>query len=76
LLYKSINFLLISLAGGLENPENCLPRPEAFIDTESEIHSRKCPQLTWVHMSRYYMHLINLLQVSSQPGTEQVSLLN
>ncbi|KAG1953321.1 cilia- and flagella-associated protein [Pimephales promelas] len=57
--------------GGLENPENCLPRPEAFIDTESEIHSRKCPQLTWVHMSRYYMHLINLLQVSSQPGAMQ-----
>ncbi|KAK7149598.1 hypothetical protein R3I94_009044 [Phoxinus phoxinus] len=57
--------------GGLGNPENCIPRPEAFIDAEREIHSRKCPQLTWVHMSRYYMHLINLLQVSSQPGAMQ-----
>ncbi|XP_048011696.1 cilia- and flagella-associated protein 54 isoform X3 [Megalobrama amblycephala] len=55
--------------GGLENPENCIPSPEAFMDAEREKNSRKCPQLTWVHMSRYYMHLMNLLQVSSQPGT-------
>ncbi|XP_026065483.1 cilia- and flagella-associated protein 54 isoform X3 [Carassius auratus] len=57
--------------GGLENPENCVTNPEAFMDAEHEINRRKCPQLTWVHMSRYYMHLINLLQVSSQPGAVQ-----
>ncbi|KAK2892722.1 hypothetical protein Q8A67_012710 [Cirrhinus molitorella] len=57
--------------GGLENTENCIHSPEAFMDTECEINSRKCPQLTWVHMSRYYMHLINLLQVSPQPGAVQ-----
>ncbi|XP_073695305.1 cilia- and flagella-associated protein 54 [Garra rufa] len=54
--------------GGLENAENRIPSPEAFMDAERAINSRKCPHLTWVHMSRYYMHLINLLQVSSQPG--------
>lgn len=69
-------YMCISLAGGLENPDNCTASPEAFMDAEHEINSRKCPQLTWVHMSRYYMHLINLLQVSSQPGTAQVTLLN
>ncbi|XP_016134498.1 cilia- and flagella-associated protein 54 [Sinocyclocheilus grahami] len=57
--------------GGLENAENCITSPEAFMDAEHEINSRKCSQLTWVHMSRYYMHLINLLQVSSQPGAVQ-----
>ncbi|XP_050964277.1 cilia- and flagella-associated protein 54-like [Labeo rohita] len=54
--------------GGLENSEHCIPSPEVFMDTEHEINSRKWPELTWVHMSRYYMHIINLLQVSSQPG--------
>ncbi|XP_058629752.1 cilia- and flagella-associated protein 54-like isoform X3 [Onychostoma macrolepis] len=57
--------------GGIENPENCITNPEAFMDAEHEINSRKCSQLTWVHMSRYYMHLINLLQVSSRPGAVQ-----
>lgn len=66
--------VLITLAGGLENPENCITSPEAFMDAEHEINSGKCSELTWVHMSRYYMHLINLLQVSSQPGTAQVTI--
>ncbi|XP_043093869.1 cilia- and flagella-associated protein 54 [Puntigrus tetrazona] len=57
--------------GGLETAGNSISSPEAFMNAEDEINSMKCPQLTWVHMSRYYMHLINLLQVSSQPGAVQ-----
>ncbi|XP_051544314.1 cilia- and flagella-associated protein 54 [Myxocyprinus asiaticus] len=55
--------------GGLENPGNCIPIPETLMDTE--LNGRKCSQLTWTHMSRYYMHLVNLLHVSSQPGAVQ-----
>lgn len=66
--------VLITLAGGLENAENCITSPEAFMDAEHEINSRKCSELTWVHMSRYSMHLINLLQVSSQPGTGKITI--
>ncbi len=66
--------VLIALAGGLENAENCITSPDAFMDAEHEINSRKCSELTWVHMSRYYMHLINLLQVSSQPGTGKITI--
>ncbi|XP_051974973.1 cilia- and flagella-associated protein 54 [Xyrauchen texanus] len=55
--------------GGLENPGNCIPSPETLMDTE--LNGRKCSQLTWTHMSRYYVHLVNLLQVSSHPGAVQ-----
>ncbi len=73
IIFKYVH-VLIALAGGLENAENCIISPEAFMDAEHEINSRKCSELTWVNMFRYYMHLINLLQVSSQPGTGKITI--
>lgn len=69
-MYQSVVYVnvRISLAGGLEHVETCVTSPESFLDTEHEINSGKYTQLTWVHVSRYYLHLSNLLQVSSQPG--------
>nr|XP_055046418.1 cilia- and flagella-associated protein 54-like isoform X2 [Misgurnus anguillicaudatus] len=58
---------LLHTWGSLENRGNLMSNTEEFMDTGHELNSRKCSQLTWVHLSRYYTHLLNLLQVSSRP---------
>ncbi|XP_057180735.1 cilia- and flagella-associated protein 54-like [Triplophysa rosa] len=51
---------LLHPCGGLENHGNLILSSDAFVDTKHE--------LTWMQMSRYYTHLLNLLQLSSRPG--------
>ncbi|TRY62256.1 hypothetical protein DNTS_014519, partial [Danionella cerebrum] len=52
--------------GRLESPEGDVL--ESFLDADSETVSRRSSQLTWAHLTRYYMHLIDLLQTYSQPS--------
>ncbi|XP_017572344.1 cilia- and flagella-associated protein 54 [Pygocentrus nattereri] len=58
---------LLHPCGGMEDPLRC--RPDSGPDMDSELSSRK--DLTWVHLSRYYTHLLNLRHISTRTVAEK-----
>lgn len=51
--------------------EPLLVHPSSAPDTGSGLKVKRCSEITWVHLSRYYTHLLNLRHISSQPSTVQ-----
>ncbi|KAF7693959.1 hypothetical protein HF521_007712 [Silurus meridionalis] len=62
------NDLLIP-CGGLEEP--MLDQLSSAPDTESSPKVKRSSEITWVHLSRYYTHLLNLRHISTQPMAGQ-----
>ncbi|XP_036433426.1 cilia- and flagella-associated protein 54 [Colossoma macropomum] len=60
---------LLHPCGGMEDPLRC--RPGSGPDMDSELSSRKDAHLTWVHLSRYYTHLLNLRHISTRTVAEK-----
>lgn len=40
-------------------------------DMDIELKVKRCSEITWVHLSCYYTHLLNLRHISMQPSTVQ-----
>ncbi|KAB5542294.1 hypothetical protein PHYPO_G00089970 [Pangasianodon hypophthalmus] len=60
---------LLSPCGGMEEP--VLVHPSSAPDMDSELKVERCPEITWVHLSRYYTHLLNLRHISTHPMAGQ-----
>ncbi|XP_066523856.1 cilia- and flagella-associated protein 54 isoform X2 [Hoplias malabaricus] len=60
---------LLIPCGGLEDPVGF--QSNVTSEKDSELSRRKNAQLTWVHLSRYYTHLLNLRHISTQTVAEQ-----
>ncbi|KAI4876053.1 hypothetical protein NFI96_030101 [Prochilodus magdalenae] len=60
---------LLHPCGGMEDPLQF--QPSSAPDMDSELSSRKHANLTWVHLSRYYTHLLNLRHILMRPVAEQ-----
>ncbi|MCJ8743369.1 hypothetical protein PDJAM_G00093150 [Pangasius djambal] len=56
---------LLSPCGGMEEP--VLVHHSSAPDMDSELKVKRCSEVTWVHLSRYYTHLLNLRRISTQP---------
>ncbi|KAM9468321.1 cilia- and flagella-associated protein 54-like [Clarias gariepinus] len=55
---------LLSPCGGIEEPMKVHPR--SVPDVDSELKVKRCHEITWVHLSRYYKYLLNLRHISTQ----------
>ncbi|XP_076861097.1 cilia- and flagella-associated protein 54 isoform X4 [Brachyhypopomus gauderio] len=60
---------LLHPCGGTEEPVEFCPSWSA--DTDNGESRGQQRQLTWVHLSRYYTHLLNLRHICTQPAAEQ-----
>ncbi|XP_072529245.1 cilia- and flagella-associated protein 54 [Salminus brasiliensis] len=60
---------LLHPCGGTKDPVQSCHSPTP--DTDSDPSSRNHDQLTWVHLSRYHTHLLNLRRTAIRPVTEQ-----
>ncbi|XP_035384159.1 cilia- and flagella-associated protein 54 isoform X3 [Electrophorus electricus] len=61
---------LLHPCGGTEEPVQLCPSWTADTGNGADI-GKKC-QLTWVHLSRYYTHLLNLRHICTQPAEQCV----
>lgn len=51
--------------------EPMLIHPTSAADMDNGLKDKRCSKITWVHLSRYYTHLLNLRHISTQPSTVQ-----
>ncbi|XP_060759219.1 cilia- and flagella-associated protein 54 [Neoarius graeffei] len=56
---------LLNPCGGMEEP--MLVHPSSAPDMDIELKVKRCSEITWMHLSCYYTHLLNLRHISMQP---------
>ncbi|XP_047660100.1 cilia- and flagella-associated protein 54 isoform X2 [Tachysurus fulvidraco] len=58
---------LLSPCGGMQEPTVVQPSSDPDIDDGLKV--KKCSEINWGHLIRYYTHLLNLRHISRQPST-------
>lgn len=54
-------------SGGMQEPKVVQPSSDPDIDNGLKV--KKCSEINWEHLFRYYTHLLNLRHISRQPST-------
>ncbi|GAA6097241.1 cilia- and flagella-associated protein 54 isoform X3 [Tachysurus ichikawai] len=60
---------LLSPCGGMQEPKVVQPSSDPDIDNGLKV--KKCSEINWEHLFRYYTHLLNLRHISRQPMARQ-----